>query len=435
MSVTPFFPPLVTPAFAEPTVPTALTIQDVTSKQGIEAWLIEDTYLPIVSLEFAVEGGSAFDPKGKKGLALLTMHLLDEGAGAFSSQEFHEQLEEHNVSLSFWASKDWLRGSLKVLKKDLKKALELFVLATTKPNFDKDSIERLKKQKRATIRSRQEDPASLAQLGWFERAFPEHPYGVPVIGTEADLANITRTDIQAYFADAFNREALTVAAAGDITPEELGDVLDTLFGGWQKTTTRRLADIKKPALPEPTLHVIDTDIPQTTVYFGRKGVARNDPDFYAYHLMNYIFGQGSFSSRLMEEIREKRGLAYGVSTFSWDGYAVPLLQGRLATSNERVHESIDILRRETQKMATKKVSQDELDDAKTYVINSLYLNLVRTSSLAGFALNLQLDDIAKDYPQKRQVLFENVTLEDIQRVARDVLEGQWLIIAVGKPEL
>ena len=211
---------LVAPS--RPAVASPLTIQDVTSKQGINAWLIEDAYLPIVSIEFAIEGGSAFDPKGKKGLALLTMHLLDEGAGKFNSKEFQEQLEEHNVSLAFWASKDWLRGSLKVLKKDLKKGLELLRLATTQPRFDTDSIDRLKKQKLATIRSRLEDPAALAQLGWFERAFPNHPYGVPTIGTEQDLGNITRKDIQEYFEQAFNRKTLTIAAAGAITPEELG---------------------------------------------------------------------------------------------------------------------------------------------------------------------------------------------------------------------
>ena len=414
---------------------TPFQIDTVTSQQGLTAWLIEDSYLPIISIEFAIEGGSAFDPKGKKGLALMTMHLLDEGAGTLTSQAFQEQLEEHNISLSFWASTEWLRGSLKMLKKDLPKALELFRLATTQPRFDADAIERQKKQTLASIRSQREDPASVAQREWFKRAFPDHPYGVPTIGLEKDIQNITKDDISDFFQRAFNRETLTIAAAGDIRADELAELLDSVFL-WQPKAHYRNDTVKTPTLPDAQLHVIDKAIPQTTVYFGRKGIERDHPDFYAYYLFNDIFGQGSFRSRLMQEIREKRGLAYGVSTFLWDAHDIALLNGRLATSNERVHESIALLKAESEKIAREGITAEELAASKTYIISSLYLNLVRTSSLARFALNLQLDGLPRDYPQKREQLFQSITLDDIKRVAQDVLQqDDWIIVAVGKPVL
>ncbi|MBC6497708.1 MAG: insulinase family protein [Alphaproteobacteria bacterium GM7ARS4] len=411
-------------------------IQDVTSEKGVTAWLIQDDHLPIVSIQFAIEGGSAFDPQGKKGLTSLTMDMLREGAGDLPSKAFQEALEEHNISLSFWTSKDRIGGSMKMLKKDMEKGLELLTLATTQPRFDADAIERLKKERLASIRLRREDPATVAHEQWQRVAFPNHPYGTPSIGEEEDIARLTRNDIRSFFTEAFNQETLLISVAGDITQEELAPILDGLFAHWTPHAVRRLADLPEATLPAPTLHVVERPIPQTVVAFGKKGMPRHHPDYYAYYLLNYILGGGSFSARLMDEIREKRGLAYSVYTSLWDSHAIPLLRGALATSNEHVQTSLDILKAETQRIANEPITQEELDGAKTYVIHSLYLNLVRTSSLARFALNLQMTGIGKDYPQKREQLFHAVTREDIQRVARSILhDDAWLITAVGQPVL
>lgn len=412
----------------------AIDIQRVKSPGGIEAWLVRDTSVPVISFTFAFRGGASVDPAGKEGRAEMVSGLLDEGAGDMTSQAFQRALEDTAARLRFSSSTDRFRGSLRTLSANREEAFRLLTLAVNAPRFDARPVERIRAQMIAGLRSSLQDPDTIAMRTWYGMVFPDHPYGRPNGGTIESVKKITSADLHEFTNTYFVRDSLVVGVAGDISVEELKVRLDQVFGRLPKDRGGPTVQDTRPKAAGKQV-VVDRNIPQSVVVFGHAGLARNDPDWYIATVMMRVLGGGGFSSRLTEEVREKRGLAYSVYSYLNPYDHTALIMGGVATANARVAESLDVIRAEWRRMADHGVTTEELESAKTYINGSFPLRLDSTGRIAGILLAVQLNDLGIDYLNKRSKLINNVTSDDVKRVANRLLKADALtVVVVGKPK-
>jgi zinc protease len=411
----------------------AVQIEQVTSNSGIGAWLVEDHSIPVVTLRFAFPGGAALDPAGKGGVASIVSALLDEGAGPYDTNAFHARLDDLAGQLRFDAGQDEFSGSLRMLKRNLTDTADLLRVALTDAHFTPEAIDRVRGEVLAILARQARSPRSLAGRLWMRDAFETHPYGSNTHGTEKSLATITREDLQAFVGQRFQRKGLIVAIVGDVTPAEAGALVDRVFG---------LLPIGDPGsdLPEVkpgdngALVVNRWPVPQSVVTFGQVGVKRADPDWYTALVLNDILGGGNFRGRLMLEIREKRGLAYGVSTDLVSYRHAGLILGNVATENARVGESIALIRSEWKRMREEGPTETELQKAKTYLTGSFPLSLDSTQHIAAVLVQMQVDRLGIDYLDRRAGLIGAVTLDKAKDLARRLYDPDRLsFVVVGDP--
>ncbi len=419
---------------ATPAALAATEIQEVTSPGGITAWLVEEHSLPFVVIEAAWENGTLQDPEDKAGLTYMMAGLMNEGAGDLESQAFQGELERLAANLSFRASRDRLSLSFKTLTENREEAVELLRLALTEPRFDQSPIEQIRGQLKVAILRDAESPDKIAADAWYSTALADHPYTRPSKGTLDSIATLGRDDLIAHRERLFAKDNINIAVVGDIDPEALKELLDDVFGGLSDATLFEevaLAEVN----PEAQLQIIERNMPQSVVLFGHAGIAREDDDFIPAYVMNYILGGGGFSSRLMTEVREKRGLAYSVATYLYPLRHAALFIGQVATENERVSESLDVIRAEIARLAAEGVTEKELTDAKTYLTGSYPLRFDTNDKIAGQLIAIQEADLGIDYINRRNGLIEAVTQDDIKRVAERLLGPENLIVTVvGQPE-
>ncbi|WP_288904453.1 pitrilysin family protein [uncultured Sneathiella sp.] len=412
----------------------AVEVTEVTSPGGIKAWLVEEPSIPIVSMNVAWRGGASLDPADKAGLAYLVSSTMDEGAGELDSKAFQERLSDLAIQLGFDASKDSFSGSLKTLSENTDEAFRLFGTAITDPRFDEEPVERIRGQILSSLDRKLSDPDSLAGRAWFELAFGDHPYAQPSEGKMDTMAAITREDLAAFARTRIGRDNMLIGVVGDITAEELGPLLDKTFS--DLPAKAEIAAIPQTApLSEAAVKIIPQDIPQSVVVFGGQGVKRDDPDYYAAYVLNYILGGGSFQSRLTEEIREKRGLVYSVYSYLYPMKAAGLQMGGFGTSNSSVKEALDLVEAELLRIRENGVTEEELAAAKTYLNGSFPLSLSSNDRIADILVAMQFSNLPIDYLNDRPNLINAVTQDDIKRVAQKLLDPDRLIVVVaGKPE-
>jgi zinc protease len=412
----------------------AAAIQEVVGGSGVKAWLVEDHTLPIVTLRFAFPGGAALDPPGKAGTAALAASLLDEGAGAYDTIIYHQLLSDLSGELRFSVGHDWLSGSLRMLKRNLKETTELLRLALNEPRFPPDAIERIRADTLASLSRQARNPRSLSGRLWMRDAFEDHPYGANSEGSERSVAAITRADLTGFVAAAFRRNGLLLAAVGDISPDELRGVIDHVFGSLPAGDAAVPVAETKPS-DDGALVITRAAVPQSVVTFGQAGPKRDDPDWYAAYILNDILGGGGFRGRLMKEIRDKRGLAYGVSTSLLPFRHAGLILGSVASANDRVAESVALVRQEWQRMRDEGPTQAELDDAKRYLTGSFPLTLDSTQHIAAVLVQLQQDKLGIDYLDRRAELIGSVDLNQARALAKKLYDPAKLSFAVvGDPQ-
>jgi zinc protease len=411
----------------------AMQIQPVTGASGVEAWLVEDHSVPVVTIRFAFAGGAALDAVGKGGAASMVASLLDEGAGPYDSLAFHRRLDDLAGQLRFSAAQDEFDGSLRTLKQHLSDTGELLRLALAEPRFAPEDIERIRGEILAGLARQAKNPRSLSGRLWMHDAFEKHPYGSSVDGSEESVAAITRDDLAAFAGARFHRGGLIVGIVGDIDKIEAATLIDQIFGGLPKGTDETEIAETKP-LDDGALVVSRAAVPQSVVTFGQAGPKRDDPAWYAAYVLNEILGGGGFRGRLMKEIREKRGLAYGVSTQLVPYRHAGLIVGNVATENGRVAESIALVRDEWRRMREAGPTAAELDNAKTYLTGSFPLGLDSTQHIAGVLVQMQQDKLGIDYLDRRASLIGGVTLDEAREVAQKLFDPIALSFAVvGDP--
>jgi zinc protease len=410
-----------------------IDIAEVTSPGGINAWLVQEESIPFVALELRFKGGASLDLPGKRGATNLMVGLLNEGAGDLDSRAFAERAESLAASFEFDVGDDAVSISARFLTENQDEALALLHDAITQPRFDQDAIDRVKGQLVSVIRSDAQDPDNLVGRAFDSMVFGDQPYGSAIEGTEESVAALTRDDLIAAHKGALARDRIYVGAAGDITPEALAEILDKLLGDLPETGTPQAPDVAVSTQAGVT--VVPFDVPQSVAIFGHEGIARDDPDFFAAYVLNEILGGGGFEARLMEEVREKRGLTYGVYSYLVPKDHAALYLGRVSSANDRIAEAIDVIRAEWTKMAENGVTEEELATAKTYLTGAYPLRFDGNGPIANILVGMQMDDLPAEYVNTRNAQIEAITLDDIKRVAARILKPEALhFVVVGKPE-
>ncbi len=419
-------------ALAAPPAQANVDIQQVKSEKGITAWLVEDYSVPIVTIRFSFKGGNTQDPEGKEGLSELMSGLFDEGAGELDSDAFQIKLDDAGAEMRFGAERDRTCGSMRMLAEKKDEAFDLLKLAIQQPRFDAAPMDRIRAQIVSGIVANQRDPETAARVKWAEALYGAHPYARPDEGTEKSLATITADDLRDYHRRVFARDNLNVAVVGAIDAETVKRELDRLFGDLPERSDLR--PVEKVDLKLDQEVRVDYDLPQTSLQLAYPGVPRDAPDFFAAYLMNHILGGGTFTSRLFDEVREKRGLAYGInSSLVTQEYASSLVIGT-ATRSDRAAETLGVIRDTVRRMAEEGPTEAELAAAKQYVIGAYALNnLDSSSAIASTLLSLQEEKLGIDYIDRRTALIEAVTLDEVKAAARKLLTADPAILVIGPP--
>ncbi|MCA1363383.1 insulinase family protein [Bradyrhizobium sp. IC3069] len=409
----------------------AAKIQRLVSPGGIEAWFVQDATVPLIAMEYSFAGGSSQDPKDKSGVANLVGNLLDEGSGDLDSKTFHERLDRRAIELSFSASRDSFRGSLRMLRDNKDEAFDLLRMALTSPHFDTVDVERIRSQVLSGLRREITNPSSLASRKFLEVAFGDHPYSRQSNGTLDSVPTITVADLKDYVGRVLAKDTLKVAVVGDVDPATLGKLLDQTFGSLPANARLRpVADVE--AAKPPQRAFVPLDVPQTVITFGGPGVKRSDPNFMAADVVNHILGGGGFSSRLYREVRAKRGLAYSVfESLLWMEHSAVFI-GNTGTRADRAGDTIAAIEKEVRRIAEEGPTQKELDEAKSYLKGSQMLALDTSSKLAQALLQYQQDKLPIDYIERRNAIVDAVTLDDAKAAAKRLWGQGLLTVVVGR---
>ncbi len=428
----PLKPLALTLAFATP-LHAEIDIQPVTSPQGFSAWLSEERSIPFVAIEIIFPGGANLDPDGAEGAVSLMTGLLSEGASDLDAQEYAAALESLAGNISFSAGRDSVSLSIQALSENRDQVIDLARLALIEPRFDEAALARSRAQQSAALERAARNPNTIASRAFNEMAYEGHPYARPTDGTPETVADLDRDAIITAHQNALTRDRVLVGAAGDISAEELGEILDRLLSDLPEATVA-LPDYADFTAP-PGVTVIPFDGPQSVIAFGHGGLPRDDPDFMAAFVMNEIFGGGRFGTRLMTELREIRGLTYGVGTSLASASHGDSYQGRLSTANNRVAEVVEILREEWEWLSGGGISEDDLDRIKTYLTGAYPLRFDGNGSIASILASMQFQGFDIDYVNTRNDLVRAITLEDINSVAARLIQPEALhFVIVGQPE-
>lgn len=406
-------------------------VQVVKSPGGITAWLVEEPAIPFVALEIRFRGGATLDAPGKEGATNLMAALLEEGTGDLDSQGFAAARDSLAAGFRFSAGLETVSVSARFLTENRDTSVELLRRALSEPAFAADALDRVRAQVMAGLQQDAKDPGVLAERAFDRLTFGEHPYARPVDGTLETVPALTVADVQAAHRAALARDRVHVAAVGDISAKDLETLLDRLLGGLPESGAP-LAGTAAVGLAGQ-VEVRDFPGPQSTILFGHEGIRRDDPDFFAAFVASEILGGGRFGTRLMTEVREKRGLTYGIGAGMMTMDQAALVMGQVQTRNATVQETIDVIRAEWARLPD--ISAEELEAAKTYLTGAYPLRWDGNASIARALVGLQMDGYPADYPSRRNGYIEAVTLDDVRRAAARVFDPARLsFVVVGQPE-
>jgi zinc protease len=399
-------------------------------------WLFSEQHgLPLVTMQVTIKAGVLRDPPGKAGLANLTTLLLLQGTKQRSATQIAEELDFLGAKLSASGSDDYALISFTVLKKDLEAGLDLFRDVLLNPAFPASEVKQKVSQVVASFQTDEDEPGIVASRAFHRTLYANHPYGHPAKGTPEGLKAISRNDLVDFYRTYYRPDNAILSIAGDLTQTEAADMVAKVFGSWEPAPVPELKIEPPPPVNKIEVKIINKDITQANIVWGHVGITRDNPDFYAFQVMNYILGGGGFASRLVDDIRENRGLAYSVgSTFNpglQPGPFAVALETKNASAGEAVAQAIEAIER----LRTQPVSEKELNDAKSYLIGSFPRkmdSLGKRASLMGY---VEFYDLGLDYPWRYPELMKNITPADIQKVAEKYLHpDRYLLVVVGNEE-
>lgn len=407
----------------------------VVLKNGITMLFVETHALPIVNISVAIKAGAIYDPPEKGGVASLTSALLDEGTKNRSSKQIAEEIDFIGGKLSASGGEDFSSASLVVLKKDLKTGMDLLSDILLNPAFPDEELERKKKETIASIISEKDDPGAVVSKAFYKAVFPGHPYGIPVEGDEESVGKITRDDIVRFYQQYYKPNNAIIAVVGDLGYKEAVALIEEYFRQWGKS---RITPPDAPAVTKVTKKgsiLIDRNITQANILLGHTGISRDNPDYYAVSVMNYILGGGGFQSRLTQEIRDKKGLAYSVySQFDVNKYP-GAFSVEIQTKNESALEALEGIKAELKKIRDEQVSDEELKDAKSYITGSFPLKFDTNAKISNFLVQIEFYNLGLDYLKEYLKKIEGITKDDIMRVAKKYIDTEnYIMVAVGNQE-
>lgn len=409
-----------------------IPVERIVSPRGIEAWLFSDATVPIIVLRAYWRGGAASEPASLTGVTGIMADMMTEGSGDLDANAFKERLQDLNMALSFGANWDGVGMSLTTLSENRDAAFEMARLALRHPRFDAAPLDRIKRQQLVGIRTRETNPSFIANLALDQALYPEHPYARRT--SVEHIASIDRAALNARRLALFNRATLQVTIVGDIDAESAARALDTMFADLPTGVAPPPAETAALRAPTPLI-VRPLPQPQSLVLFAAPGIQDEDPDWIPLAVANYILGGGGFSSRLMREVREQRGLVYGIGTSPSVRDQIAMLRGSAQSENEDVAEAIAVTRAEMARLYTEGATQTEVNDAITYLTGSFPLGIDSNAKIASVLHSYQIAGRDIDYINRRNDLIRAVTLEDVNRVIRRLFDpAAFTFVVVGQPE-
>ena len=413
----------------------ALKVDEIVTPKGIKAWLVEEHSVPLIAIKFAFGGGAAQDPPGKEGLAGLLSDVLTEGAGDMPATAFKEKLSRLGTRLSTASGRDAFYGGLEALSARFAPSAELLRLVLVAPRFDADAIERSRAQRLTDLAMAANEPNKVSLERWYVEAFSGHAYGRPVDGTPETVARLTRDDVKAQHARLLAKDVLKVVIVGDIDKAKAAEAIDLVFGGLpDKASVSQVGKVEPRSRAQPL--VIDKDYPLATATFGLRSLPSDHPDFPALQVLNNIIGSGDFDSRLMEEVRVKRGLAYSIKTGLLRDSTTSFLLGGFATKNEAMGTALSVVKDVLAATARDGPTPAQFENSKRYLTGSFLLDFDTNAKVANSLLQIWLEGKTPDYLLSRNRAINGVTLNDVKRVAGEVLQVDRLLVTiVGKPKL
>jgi zinc protease len=399
-------------------------------KNGMVLLLAEKHEIPMVTVSMAIKAGNVVEPTEKAGLSSLTAALMTQGTTRRTANQISREIDFVGGSLSVSGGDDYASAGLRVLKKDLKTGLDLLADVLMHPAFDQKEIDRKVKETLASIQQQKDEPEVIAGEAFTKAVFGAHPYGRTNDDVAAYLPKLTRQDVADFYSRWYGPNDVIIAVVGDVTEKEIVSLLDEQFEGWKNAERARTDREKPPVIGSVVVKKIDKKITQANIAMGHVGISRENPDFYAVMIMNYILGGGGFSSRLMDNIRDNRGLAYNVhSSFSAQKEPGPF-RVWVQTKNESANQAIEEIFKELKRIRTEPVTDKELADAKAYLTGSFPLRMDTSAKIAAMMTSVEMYNLGLDYPQKYPALIDAVTKDDILRVAKKYLDLEKIVIVV-----
>jgi zinc protease len=419
--------------FAGP-IAAATDIQTLQTPSEIKVWLVEDHNIPFVAFELRFDGGAGLDPIEKGGVTNLMMGLLEEGSGEMTAQEFAAAKESLAASFGYRANQDSVSISARFLTENRDEAIALLRQSLIAPRFDIDAVERVRAQVLTGLKANKKDPNDLVSKAFNDEAYGDHPYARDDSGTIGTVTGLSIEDLKAAHQYAMVLDRAYVSAVGDITAQELTDLVENLMAGLPETSPRPLPEQASLGLTQG-VQVIDYPTPQSVALFGHAGIDREHLDFFAAYLLNQIFGGSGFESRLMREIRENRGLTYAINSYLVSRDYADVYIGQFSSANDRVAEALDVLRAEWTKMARDGITQEELEHAQTYLTGAYPLRFDGNAKIARILVGMQMQGLDPSYIKTRNDKVSAVTLEQANTVAGWLYQPEMLrIFVIGQPE-
>jgi len=399
-------------------------------KNGMVLLLAEKHEIPMVTVSMAIKAGSVAEPAEKPGLASLTASLLTQGTAKRTANQISREIDFIGGSLSVSGGDDYASAGLRVLKKDLRTGLDLLADVLLHPAFDQKEIDRKVKETLAAIRQSKDEPEVIAGEAFTKAVFGSHPYGKTNDDVEAYLPKLVRQDVAGFYSRRYGPNDAIIAVVGDVAEKEIVPLLNEYFKGWEPAEKAAPSHSAPPAIGAVVVKKLDKKITQANIAMGHLGISRENPDYYAVMIMNYILGGGGFSSRLMDNIRDNRGLAYDVHS-SFSAQKEPgSFRVWVQTKSESANQAIEEIFKELNRIRTEPVTEKELADAKAYLTGSFPLRMDTSAKIAGMMTSMEIYNLGLDYPQMYPRLINAVTREDLLRVAKKYLDPEKIVVVV-----
>ena len=411
----------------------AFEYKNLKTNSGIEFWFVEDKSIPIVSVSFSFKGGSSIDTKNKNGISNLMTSLLDEGTRNLTSKQFKNEMKMKGMKLSFSTQKDKIDGVFQIISSQAKQGFDLFYEAVNHPSFNDADIERVKRQVISSIKIDESNLSTLASNKFNQNFFKDHVFSKNIKGSESSLKNITKLDLVDHHKKSLVRNNLIIGVAGNINVNQIKKYIELVFG--ELVENQQIFSIQKFNSLSVGEKIFEMKTPQSSVLFGHPGLERNNENFFALRIANYILGGGGFQSRLYKNIREKKGLVYSIYSYLLSYENDGVIVGGFQTRNISVFETINNVKHEWKKIHSRGITKKELDNAKAYFNGSFTRNFTSTLSIARLLQVVQYYELGADYFIKREKIINSLNLELVNKVISDYFSNDKLFfMIVGEPE-
>ncbi|MDQ6980320.1 MAG: pitrilysin family protein [Ghiorsea sp.] len=414
----------------------APVVQQKTLDNGLNILLIEAHNVPMVAIKLVVPAGSRFDAKDKGGSAALLSGLLMDHTKKHDYQAWAAKLDDAAIRLGSGVDKDTMSFSLTVLREALDEGVQALSEAVLQPGWQQKRFEFLQQNAISAATKAREEATTYAAEEVNKLLFPNHPYGHAVSGNVLSLKHIQLVDLKNIYQQQVKPDGAVLAVSGDITMDELVAALQPYLSGWQGKPAHAFSDITTPQPSVQQASLVTLDKHQALVEWVRLGPSRHDDNYKTLLVLNHMLGGGGFGSRLMEEIREKRGLVYGVYSFFQPLETKGVYTIRLLTKANQAAEAEAVLRDVLQGLADGHISRADLNKSKRNLMGGFAQRMDSNRERAGLLAMMGVYQRPLDYLQNWTKSVRYVTLADVKKAAKQYLQPKdWKRVLVGPDEM